>query len=100
MKGNDRAVVGPLTSIATGSGPIVALEKALPANSSNGMADQQTDMRVITRVVETLKHAGYDNVLFASNRRPVTTDASSHATDETMTIRSRRHDVDHSRSPP
>ena len=38
-------------------------------NSTKGMvslqADQQTDSRVISRVVETLKHAGYDNVLFA-----------------------------------
>jgi biopolymer transport protein ExbD len=69
VKGNDRTTVAPLAAVATGSGPITRLERALPANSTNGMAilqaDQQTDMRVISRVVETLKHAGYDNVLFA-----------------------------------
>ncbi len=48
---------------------IPALERALPAHPADGtlvvQADQDTDAVVIDRVVHTVQHAGYSNVLFA-----------------------------------
>lgn len=54
------------------SDPIPELARVLPA-TTNGLAilqaDQDTDARVITRIVNALRTAGFDNVMFAVKKR-------------------------------
>ncbi len=61
--------IAPLTDVSVGGPTLTALERALPAHPSDGtivvQADKSIDSVVVLRIVETLQHAGYDNVLFA-----------------------------------
>jgi biopolymer transport protein ExbD len=59
--------VATVSDVAAGAPVIAALTAVLPKKPSLAIlqADQGTDMIVINRVVTTLKHAGFDNVMFA-----------------------------------
>jgi biopolymer transport protein ExbD len=61
--------VASVAELAAGDGTIAALVAAVPATPADRtvilQADQSSDMKVITRIIDTLKGAGYDNVLFA-----------------------------------
>ena len=65
-------VVG-VAETARGTGTIDALDRALPHEPSDPtlilQADRATDMAVISRVVETVRAAGYTNVLFAVKKK-------------------------------
>lgn len=61
--------VASIAELAQGEGTIAALVAALPTAPANRsiilQADERTDMKVVVRTIETLKGAGYDNVMFA-----------------------------------
>jgi biopolymer transport protein ExbD len=65
-------VVG-VAETARGTGTIDALDRALPHKPADPtlilQADRATDMAVISRVVETVRAAGYTNVLFAVKKK-------------------------------
>ena len=60
--------IASVAEVAAGADLIEPLARALPPTIDHTavlQADEATDMIVITRVVRTLKRAGYNNVLFA-----------------------------------
>ncbi|MDX2089869.1 MAG: biopolymer transporter ExbD [Kofleriaceae bacterium] len=61
-------VVGRTAEVATGSGTFKPLVEALPKGETDRVivqADQKTDMKVMVRVLETLKQAGFADVALA-----------------------------------
>ncbi len=73
LNAGDTSTVIATVDEAAGSGELVALTKALPPHKPGGtlilQADAATPSSVINRVIATAKQAGYDNLLFAVNKK-------------------------------
>lgn len=65
--------IARLGDVLDGGSASAAIERALPSHPADGtivvQADRSIDAVAVLRIVETLRHAGYDNVLFAVQQK-------------------------------